>query len=354
MKKIDKHIEELLHDHDCVIVPDFGGFITSKKPAYFNQFTSVFFPATKRILFNKHLVFNDGLLSAKIAEKQSLSMAEAQQMLLEFKDDCFLRLNEEGRVEIERVGVLFFDKEKNIQFQQASTNFLKDSYGLSAISIEKLVSPVTKPKKETPVKIISRIEEQKVSEVAKPKVQKESKPKTTKRYGQLVPLLMVPILAAGLYFGIQTEVPYNKLNIADINPFNPVYVQEYTPRTNQEFALIWENEDIITAKVVDEVVPEKEIELEVIPAKIDSTFIKPIEFTAVKSYHVIAGCFSVKENADNLVEDWKRKGNESKIVDKKGSLYRVAIQSFATRKEAKQFLASTKQEEGISLWVLKK
>ncbi len=350
MKKIDQHIEELLHDHDCVIVPDLGGFITSKKPAYFNQFTSVFFPATKSILFNKHLVFNDGLLSAKIAEKQALSMADAQQVLLEFKDDCFLRLNEEGRVEIERVGVLFFDKEKNIQFQQASTNFLKESYGLSAISMEKIAQPAIKPKEEAAVKIVARVEEPKASVAIKPDKKKTSKPRTTKRYGQLLPLLMLPILAVGLYFGIQQEVPYSKLNMADVNPFYPVYVEAYTPRTNPVTLLPAQNE----SDKDKEVIAEEVIELEPIPAKIDSTFIKPIEYTIEKKYHVIAGCFSVKENAENLVKVWSEKGNESKIVDKKGGLFRVAIQSFATRKEAKAYLASTKQEEGISLWVLKK
>ncbi|MGZ6416715.1 MAG: HU domain-containing protein, partial [Bacteroidia bacterium] len=27
MQKVDKHISELLYEHDCVIVPDFGGFV---------------------------------------------------------------------------------------------------------------------------------------------------------------------------------------------------------------------------------------------------------------------------------------------------------------------------------------
>ena len=80
MTEIDKHIEQLLHEHDCVIVPDFGGFITSRKPAFYNPFTSVFFPATKKILYNKHLVFNDGLLAGSIAEKEGLSMIDAQQL----------------------------------------------------------------------------------------------------------------------------------------------------------------------------------------------------------------------------------------------------------------------------------
>ncbi len=351
MKKIDKHIEELLHDHDCVIVPEFGGFITSKKPAYFNQFTSVFFPATKRILFNKHLVYNDGLLSAKIAEKQALSMADAQQLLLQFKDDCFLRLNEEGRVEIERVGVLFFDKEKNIQFQQASTNFLKDSYGLSSFELEKVAPLPTKEKEEKKVKLIERIEETKESVLVGSPAKKQTKKRTSKRYGQLIPLLMLPILAAGVYIGINSNSEYQNLNIADVNPFNPVVVDDYSPRMNYQFALDWDTEEEVVAVAKTPVTTK----VEAILPKTDSTFSKPVEYVVEKKYHVIAGCFSVKENAENLVKKWSDKGNESLIVDKKGRLYRVAIQSFVTRKEANKFLARTKQEsKGISLWVLKK
>ncbi len=351
MKKIDKHIEELLHDHDCVIVPEFGGFITSKKPAYFNQFTSVFFPATKRILFNKHLVYNDGLLSAKIAEKQALSMADAQQLLLQFKDDCFLRLNEEGRVEIERVGVLFFDKEKNIQFQQASTNFLKDSYGLSSFELEKVAPLPTKEKEEKKVKLIARVEETKESVLVASPAKEPTKKRTSKRYGQLIPLLMLPILAAGVYIGIKSNSEYQNLNIADVNPFNPVVVDDYSPRTNDSFMLDWDTEEevVAVAKTLDTTKVEATL------PKTDSTFSKPVEYVVEKKYHVIAGCFSVKENAENLVKEWSDKGNESLIVDKKGRLYRVAIQSFVTRKEANKFLARTKEEsKGISLWVLKK
>jgi nucleoid DNA-binding protein len=350
MKKIENHIEELLHDHDCVIVPEFGGFITSKKPAYFNQFTSVFFPATKRILFNKHLVYNDGLLSAKIAEKQSLSMAEAQQLLIQFKDDCFLRLNEEGRVEIERVGVLFFDKEKNIQFQQASTNFLKDSYGLKSLGLQKVAPLPTKEKEEKQVKLIARVEEPKESVLVKTPVQERTKKRTSKRYGQLVPLLMLPILAVGVYIGVNKNTQYQHINIADVNPFHPVVVNEYSPRSGESFELDWQ---LAENKTIES--PKEQPKLEEILPKVDSTFSKPVDYISEKRYHVIAGCFSVKENADNLVKEWSEKGNESLIVDKKGSLYRVAIQSFVTREEANEFLTQTKNEsKEISLWILKK
>ena len=31
--RIDEHISGLLYDHDCVIVPDFGGFVGNMRPA---------------------------------------------------------------------------------------------------------------------------------------------------------------------------------------------------------------------------------------------------------------------------------------------------------------------------------
>lgn len=365
MEKLDKHIEELLHNHDCVIVPNFGGFITSKMPAFYNKFTSVFHPAKKKILFNKHLVFNDGLLATQVAEKKSMTVEEANQLLIQFKDDCFLRLNEEGRVEIEKVGVLFFDKEKNIQFQQSSTNFLKESFGLSTMAVEKLKKEPIKP--VTKLVAISRNEEIKEDRkaVAVVKPTKKASEKKRNRGAILLPLFIVPLILGGLFIGNQKGViGENKINISSLNPFYSPLVENYEPRNGEVFSL--KKEELIEEKIV-QFSEEKESNLEknntieivenkveIIPEKIDSTF-NIINKTPQKlKYHVIAGCFSIKENAENLVDIWRIKGSEASIVDKKGRLYRVAIQSFATRKEAKLFMKETKRSYSNSLWVLKK
>ncbi|MGB1040930.1 MAG: SPOR domain-containing protein [Flavobacteriales bacterium] len=355
MSEINKHIEQLLHEHDCVIVPDFGGFITSKKPAYYNPFTSVFFPATKKILFNKHLVFNDGLLAGKMAEKQKLSMAEAQQLLIQFKDDCFFKLDNEGRVEIERVGVLFFDKEKNIQFQQSSVNFLTDSFGLTPASLETIKKSEVLVKKDVTPVLVSRpveVKEDRAPILAK----KEREPRKRRALGAYVPLLIVPLLVGGLFMiNQQSGISDQDLNLANLNPFYSAPVETYVPRDGKTF-LVTKFDELNTEVQSEDIVElvEDKIEIKNIPVKVDSTFNAPVEVVSEKKYHVIAGCFSIKENAENLVQDWISKGNESKIVDKKGRLYRVAIQSFETRKEAKTFLRETKKSEGISLWVLKK
>jgi hypothetical protein len=362
VEKLDKHIEELLRNHDCVILPNFGGFITSKMPAFYNKFTSVFHPAKKKILFNKHLVFNDGLLATQVAEKKSMSVEEANQLLIQYKDDCFFRLNEEGRVEIEKVGVLFFDKEKNIQFQQSSTNFLKESFGLSALSLDKLKEETVKPAAK--LVAIARKEEVKVDRkaVAIVKPEKKASKNKNRKGAVLLPLILLPLIMGGLFIGNQQGViGENKINISSFNPFYSANVEEYIPRNGKTF-LIENNalkEEVIENEIgpiENEVVPVEKVEkqVEIIPAVIDSTLNVVNKVPQELKYHIIAGCFSIKENADNLVDSWIEKGNQSSVVDKKGRLYRVAIQSFATRKEAKAFLETIKKTYKNSLWVLKK
>ena len=66
-----KHITDLLYRYDCVIVPEFGGFITNRIGAKLNESTQTFYPPTKQITFNSHLKHNDGLLANYIAETTS-------------------------------------------------------------------------------------------------------------------------------------------------------------------------------------------------------------------------------------------------------------------------------------------
>ena len=62
--KFDTYIAELLEEHDCVIVPDFGGFVANYAPANVNSINHRFDPPYRKISFNKLLVHNDGLLAS--------------------------------------------------------------------------------------------------------------------------------------------------------------------------------------------------------------------------------------------------------------------------------------------------
>ena len=62
-KSVVHYISELLFLHDCVIVPEFGGFIGNRKSAQLNKTTNSLTPPSKQILFNTNLKTNDGLLN---------------------------------------------------------------------------------------------------------------------------------------------------------------------------------------------------------------------------------------------------------------------------------------------------
>ena len=62
MIELAQHIEVLLLENDCVIVPGLGGFIAHNRPAAYHADSHTFEPPMRTVGFNPRLVINDGLL----------------------------------------------------------------------------------------------------------------------------------------------------------------------------------------------------------------------------------------------------------------------------------------------------
>ena len=78
-KSVENYISELLFLHDCVIMPEFGGFVGNQKSAQLNKSTGALIPPSKQILFNPNLKTNDGLLIAHIANQEGITQNMAKQ-----------------------------------------------------------------------------------------------------------------------------------------------------------------------------------------------------------------------------------------------------------------------------------
>ena len=131
--KIEEHISELLFEHDCVIVPDFGGFVCNYAPARIDTFKHLFEPPGKRIIFNKGLIRNDGLLANHVAAKLKLSYSKALDAIAEevkhYKDE----IQKDKRLTLDNIGFLYMDEKGNLLFQQDNKqNYLAESFGLTA------------------------------------------------------------------------------------------------------------------------------------------------------------------------------------------------------------------------------
>ena len=56
MINVSKHIYDLLFDHDCVIIPNFGGFVANYASSKYDPSTNTITPPKKHLLFNKNLI----------------------------------------------------------------------------------------------------------------------------------------------------------------------------------------------------------------------------------------------------------------------------------------------------------
>ena len=68
MIELARHIEILLLENDCVIIPDFGGFIAHYQPARYIKEENLYLPPVRTIGFNPQLTINDGLLVNRICK----------------------------------------------------------------------------------------------------------------------------------------------------------------------------------------------------------------------------------------------------------------------------------------------
>ena len=137
MQKYIEYISDLLYLHDCVIIPDFGGFICNYTGAYIDETNGTICPPAKEILFNRNLTHNDGLLAGWIAARESIPYEKATQALALFADDLKNRLNRRERVPFGEIGVFYVDRRFNILFESGDRNFLAESFGMEPIAVRK-------------------------------------------------------------------------------------------------------------------------------------------------------------------------------------------------------------------------
>lgn len=140
---IAPHIAELLHHHNCVIVPNFGGFIANYTSATIHPIDRRIWPPSKHVLFNPKLVNNDGLLGQTIAETNQISYPLAIDFINDSVKKWQVDLAKGKRVEIGEIGFLVQENGQILFEQNREINLLLQAYGLSSIQFTSFAEKVT-------------------------------------------------------------------------------------------------------------------------------------------------------------------------------------------------------------------
>lgn len=155
MINLDRHIEILLLDNDCVFVPGLGGFIAHYVDAQYDESTDSFLPPLRTLGFNAKLNINDFLLAQSYIECYDISYPEALRRIEEEVAELNQLLRVEGRCKLNDLGVLFINDDGNIEFQPCEAGILTpDLYGFDVIeNLSLAADAVAEEKAEVPAVI---------------------------------------------------------------------------------------------------------------------------------------------------------------------------------------------------------
>jgi cell division septation protein DedD len=149
--ELERHIEILLLDNDCVIVPGFGGFMAHHVEARYEEDEQAFLPPLRTLGFNPQLKINDSLLAQSYIEAYDISYPEALQRIEDEVNELTQILQNEGRYELNNIGIIELNEDGNYVFTPCEAGILTPSlYGLNSFEMS-LIKGVAQPEvEETP------------------------------------------------------------------------------------------------------------------------------------------------------------------------------------------------------------
>lgn len=139
MIELERHIEALLLNNDCVIVPSFGGFMAHHVHAHYEEDGHRFYPPLRTIGFNPQLTINDSLLAQSYVDVYDISYPEALRRIEQEVAEMRQYLANEGQFELSDIGTIYYNHEGTYTFSPCEAGILTpDLYGLSSLEITPL------------------------------------------------------------------------------------------------------------------------------------------------------------------------------------------------------------------------
>ncbi len=301
------YIKDLLYRYDCVIVPNFGGFVTNKVGARIENDT--IYPPNKQISFNSQLKHNDGLLANEVAVANKISFEEANKQISEIVSQWNVNLKSET-ISLEGVGVLSQNSENQLFFEpNKQTNFLTESFGLAPVT----ASVIEKVQEE----VIPVVAEEEATESKVVTLQKERKSFGFVKYAAAAAILVAGVVGVNQY---QKNSQINTLAVE----------QDAIEQKIQKATFI-----------IDDELPTINFNI----SKENSSH----------KIHIIAGAFQSEVNASKKIEELQAKGYDAKILGKNNwGLTQVSVGSFATKEAAQEVIEEVRSNTSPDAWILVK
>lgn len=379
MIELIKHIEILLLDNECVIVPELGGFITHYQPARYEEVEGVFLPPLRAVGFNPQLTMNDGLLVQSYMQAYHTDYSDAMRIISEKVELLKETLHKEGVVEMEGIGMLHYTLYGTYEFRPHENGVLSPSlYALDAFSM-------------APLSLEMTVEEPVVSN--KPDISSEVPVKEKKEIrlnphwlGNAVAVavaallffvLSVPVentyVDKGVYASLGTDCLFDAIRTQSMaTTLSVSEVEEPQQQKKVEVMPVSiKVEKVASASLPKESVhPEKKEVNAPAPKKVDKKVEKKVEeapkkketpkmepgktvTSSKKKYHIIVASLTTAKDAQRVLQDYKKQGYAGASVIESNGRFRISLCHHADKNQAYNKLNDLKQKDTFkSAWML--
>lgn len=353
MNELNLHISRLLLEHNCVIVPDLGGFVTQYCPAHFDEVAGSFVAPSYQVGFNPLLQTDDGVLAHSFMMVNQTSYDEAVHDLRL----CVHQLREalRTRKEVTLLNIGTFKQSASGVYDFTPLKEGIDTptlFALAPLSIEKLdrtetiALPLQSPKDGYTFHI--------------------SKSMLRSMAAAAVAIVFYFVWAAPLnrHAGIQTNEAQMFEQITHILGNVSASPQQKTEYLQQFVHQADENESISAEELMQgkqsSPAPTSTPETDAAPSQQQPLAQQPKEQQAVAqpqqtAYSLVVASQVPMSGAEQLVEKLKKSGHEDARVVKRHNVVRVVVGNYPTYSEARKGLKlmRSSSKDFAESWVLK-
>ena len=332
-------IEFLLLEHDCVIIPNFGGFVINVEDFKFDEKEAIIFPRKKSIAFNERLKADDGILAMHIAKQNDISQKKAFESVAVFGKEMKDGLRKNQPVAFGNLGTFSLTEESKIIFEPNQTfNYDLDQFGLYAVSTGTrkkpvlIEAPIEKSLENLPMQTTEEVEE----------VQEPQKI-TSKFYAYI----LLAFIVGGMGAYILTE-PNSKFVSSSFSPLTIRIKKEQKQEKigpNKIASSQTKESDVV-------IVEERKLDKNASKSAINS---KGIEVS--DHIFLVAASLKTLEKAELGQSELIKKGFQNAVILPKSendTYYRISLGSAKNMDLAYIEAANLKKEKKIDIWVFKK
>lgn len=376
--QIENYIQELLFAHNCVVIPDFGGFITELKNVEIHPITHRFIPPSKRIAFNEQLKVNDGLLATTIAREEGIELSEAYEQIRKFVQTVREELRTNNNYVFQEIGKLFYNVEHRLEFEpDTRVNYLEESFGFHELFFKPIDRKLTDM--STPQRPVRPVVRKQIPSTVQS--QKETITQPTEKKGSALKMVMI-IIPLLLLVGAGALIVYTKNNDKNLASLNIFGGSKEAPKNTETTAV--SDSSAITDSLVSVgesdttgSYTEEEVSTEIGGNTIFQKDENPAKQTLIDKqkelsdgsankedigastaqhgrYFVIVGSFMKKENAYKFRNKIANSGGHVTVIEPSpdNRFYKVAFDDFDNKEDALRKKNELGSDFGSSVWVM--